>query len=106
MKTIKIYALKDPNTFEVKYVGKTQATLRLRLDQHMSAAFRGKRMTPKDAWLYDLILNDREPIIEIIETVTGNWQEREQYWIKYYKTFNGAGKPLTNATIGGMGVRR
>ena len=102
----KIYVLKDPFTHDVRYVGVTSKALTERLRQHIYCATRqGGRggKTPRDRWIRKLAKSGVSPVIEILETVTGEWQEREIYWIKYHKTY---GSKLTNATIGGMGVKR
>lgn len=99
--TIKIYALKDPLTHKVKYVGKTSAPLNERLRQHVYCAVKGA--TKRDGWIRELNKAGMLPVIDIIETVTGDWQERERYWIKYYKAM---GEELRNDTIGGNGVIR
>jgi hypothetical protein len=42
-----------------------------------------------------------KPEIEVIEECDDNWQEREMYWISYYKNIY----KLTNLTEGGDGVK-
>lgn len=101
---IKIYVLRDPFTHEILYVGKTTKSLTERLEQHLYCATgrgRKKGKTPRDKWIRRLAKKGVAPTIEILEAVTGDWQERERYWIKYHKTY---GAKLTNSTIGGLGV--
>lgn len=100
---IKIYALKDPLTHKVEYVGKTGDNLKLRLDQHICKAKQADAKGPRDKWIRTLLAQNMRPVIDIIETVTGDWQERERYWIAYYK--NSMGHKLKNGTLGGLGVQ-
>jgi hypothetical protein len=109
MQTIKIYTLRDPLTHEIAYVGKTSKTLTERLEQHIYCATgRGRKngKTPRDKWIRRLARCGARPVIEILETVTGDWQERETYWIKYYNSYKAKSNKLKNATIGGLGVRK
>lgn len=101
LNSIKIYVLKDPRTYEVRYVGQTAATLPLRLYQHVCFAKAG--VGPRDKWIRGLKRQELEPIIELLEHVTGDWQESERYWIQYYKNM---GNKLTNGTVGGRGVKK
>ncbi len=91
MKT-KIYILKHPDTLEVKYVGKTIQTLKKRLSGHITKAKRS-RTTHISCWIYSLLLQNKKPVIELLEEVE-NWVEREQYWINFYPN-------LCNHSIGG-----
>lgn len=97
---VRIYKLLDPNNNSVMYVGKTIQTLKQRLRGHIHC---GKHKSSKrDLWVNSLLLNKQLPIILLIEDVSENlWQEREIYWINYYKEIN---KDLTNSTIGGGGT--
>jgi group I intron endonuclease len=99
MKTY-IYILKHPETFEVKYVGKTNNTKR-RFAQHKSKKCLEKTGSKKLAsWVLKLISNNLLPIMEIIEECEDNWAEREKYWIAYYFNTN----LLCNLSEGGEGV--
>lgn len=94
-----IYALIDPrNTNVVRYIGFTKKTLERRLIEHLSDARRG-HMNHRCNWIRSLTKDNIRPIISIIEEVTeDNWQEREKYWIRFYK------ETLTNTTEGGEGL--
>lgn len=97
-KKVTIYALKDPRTNEIRYVGKTvKKDLNKRLIEHCSY----KNKTHKYFWILQLKNENLKPIIEAVEKCTDNdWQEREIYWIQYYKDLN---CKLTNSHEGGMG---
>ena len=46
MKTVKIYKLIDPTSLEVRYVGKTEKTLKHRLSMHITTSIKNKNKTP------------------------------------------------------------
>ena len=104
----KIYTLRDPITYQVEYVGMTAGTLQARLEQHIrSSKVNGHlKKGARDRWISQLERRGLQPVIELLETVTGDWQERERYWIQYYNVYKEDGGDLTNATIGGRGVIR
>lgn len=91
MKT-KIYVLKRPDTKEVRYVGKTIQKLKKRLSGHITKA-KYSRSTYVSCWIYNLLINNKRPLIELVEE-TENWIEREKYWITKYNN-------LCNHSIGG-----
>ena len=99
MKTY-IYILKHPETFEVKYVGKTN-NIKRRFAQHKSKKCLEKTGSKKLAsWILKLLSNNLLPIMEIIEECDDNWAEREKYWISYYSNTT----TLCNLSEGGEGV--
>jgi NUMOD3 motif len=87
---IKIYGIADPQTQELRYVGKASGLLRRRLKGHHSWWVRAKKK------------QGLKPEIFEIETVpeSDSWQEAERFWIAY---FRGLGCRLTNGTPGGEG---
>jgi predicted GIY-YIG superfamily endonuclease len=95
-----IYALSDPRTNEIRYIGKSNDPQH-RLKVHIRGSKALK--THKDRWINQLTLCDLEPILDIIEEVSiDEWQEREPYWIEYFRS---QGAPLTNEAPGGMGIK-
>lgn len=96
MKTWYIYALVDPRSKEVRYIGKSEDPIR-RLDDHMSDQHSRLR---KSRWLKKL---GCRPILRILDQGQGSgWQESERWWIKFYREEVGA--DLTNLTEGGEGM--
>lgn len=95
MKTYKIYCLKNPENNEIRYIGVTTLKyLSSRLSQHYYCANHNYQ-THVAKWIRKI---NEKPIIELIEICDeNNWEEREKYWISYYKN-------LTNIHIGGKGV--
>jgi len=93
---VSIYALSDPRTREVRYVGKTTDP-RQRLRQHSSDS-RG-RITPTKAWLRSLRRDGLTPIMQVLETCTADaWEERERHHIARLRA---EGCRLTNLAEGG-----
>lgn len=96
-KTTFIYALIDPNTQQIRYIGKSNNPQK-RLEQH----FKEKVHTYKTMWLKSLEGKGQTPEILILEEVlVSQWQEREIHWIAFYRE---QGLDLANGTDGGDGV--
>ena len=95
-----IYALLDPRSNEIRYVGKT-INLRKRLARHCRAS---KRVSHKHCWIRFLQKNGVKPTMKVLEEVINDdesvWQERERFWIAKFKS---EGVQLTNADTGGRG---
>lgn len=87
----KIYVLKNPFTKEVFYVGQTLQELQTRLTGHVHES--GDVNAAKNEYIKELIQKGAKPTIETIETIQATCRidkalvnEREIYWIKYYKS--------------------
>ncbi len=99
-KVIYIYSLKDPRDYQVKYIGKTIDVNR-RLKEHTKTC-NLKTNSLKNNWLRHIIGLGLYPIMEIVEECNNLiWEERERYWINYYKEL---GFSLKNMTNGGEGT--
>lgn len=93
-----IYILKDPNTNEIRYVGKASDVV-VRLKEHIRKSKLTK--THKNNWIQSLIKLDKLPMLEIVDIVPiDNWGEHEQNWIDFFKL---TGANLTNIANGGRG---
>lgn len=96
-----IYVLKDPQTDTVLYVGRTKNPV-MRLHAHLSEATKDSRHnTRKNNALRRLIDQGSKPVLEVIETGTGDSAEAECRWIA---AFRAQGIRLLNETDGGEGV--
>jgi len=95
MKIIYIYGLIDPQTKEIRYIGRSSDPLRRRYEHHQLK--RLKTQTHKNKWLLSLINKGLKAELKILEECNEtNWAEREVFWI--------ANTPnLTNTTKGGEG---
>jgi hypothetical protein len=96
-----IYILFDPREAElVRYVGKTDVSIRTRLAQHLQQARSGIQ-SYRCKWIRSLLCVGQQPRIRLIESVSKEiWQTRERFWIRYFRD---AGHPLTNGSAGGDG---
>lgn len=93
-----IYALLDPDTLKIRYIGKSKNPI-ARLSHHISHCITGKSHSAR--WIRKLITNNKRPLVQIIEQASdGIIFERERYWIAYYRN---TGVNLTNNSDGGEG---
>ncbi len=95
---IHIYILKNPNTNEIRYVGQTN-DIKRRLNRHIQNSRSIKDSRHVSNWIRSL---NHRPVLEIIETCEYTLRnEREQYWIDYYRALN---CDLCNHSNGGAGA--
>lgn len=93
-----IYALVDPRTNEIRYVGKSDNPEKRLSYGHMKCIGRNKY---KNNWIKQLLKLNLQPSLMILEECENEesvWSAREKYWIKYYRE---QGCDLTNLTDGG-----
>lgn len=96
---IKIYALVEPITLEIKYIGKTKQELSKRLYAHIHESKSSN--TKKNKWIKSLINKNLKPKIEEIDFVPeSEWEFWEMYWISQFKAW---GFELKNTDEGGKG---
>jgi hypothetical protein len=86
----RIYTLKNPTTNEIFYVGQTMQGLNTRLSGHISET--GASNREKILYIKSIVEAGNKPIIEAIEVISTKCyidkimvNERELYWIKFYK---------------------
>lgn len=90
-----IYALRDPNTMIVRYVGASKNPRK-----RFSAHVKDTANTHKVAWIRSLG-NDKPKMIVLEKNLDDDdWCGRETFWIQYFRKH---GCDLTNATDGGEG---
>ncbi len=90
-----IYALRCPDTGEVRYIGKANCSQR-RYKGHMRDASR--RRTPVYDWIVKLVSEDKAPVLDVIMTCVGDWRDDERRIIKEHRE---AGARLLNLADGG-----
>ena len=99
MKQTFIYALLDPNTLQVRYIGKSNNP-KMRMYRHVYDAIHDKSRTHKNNWVRSLVHKKQRPIMQVIECCDmAVWQEREKYYIAFYGKAN-----LLNVKDGGDGT--
>ena len=82
MKTVEIYGLYDPDTDELRYVGKANNPKK-RLKTHLYE--RGDRR-PVNNWVKALVESGKAPVQRILETVPEDqWEEAERRLIAHYR---------------------
>ncbi len=93
MKITFIYALKDPASLEVRYIGKANNP-KSRYSRHINDA-KNKPKCHRLCWIKGLLDNNKAPILEILEECDELiWGERENFWISKFDN-------LTNMIDGG-----
>ena len=98
MPNASVYALIDPRTSEMRYVGFSRDVLR-RVRDHLTLSDRTN--THRAHWLKSLRDVGLRPEVEVIETVERDAvKDAERFWIAYFRAM---GCPLTNLTVGGDG---
>jgi hypothetical protein len=95
-----IYALVDPRTDEIRYIGKSDNPKK-RLIGHLKPS-QLRFCNHKNAWIKSLLQINLKPNLVILEKVSAiEWKQKEQYYIQLYKN---KGCNLTNSTDGGDGA--
>jgi len=97
---VSIYALIDPITCKIRYIGRTKNELKIRLSGHMSKCIR--KSNHKECWLYGLRINGLKPKIKLITTVYG-WEFSHKYEQQLINKCIGFGFDLVNLDDKGMG---
>lgn len=95
---IYIYALKDPFTDEIRYIGKS-----IRPRERLANQCNEHSNTYRCHWIQSILAKGKRPIQIILEELPSDadWQSAEKRWIAYGRE---QGWPLTNGTDGGDGV--
>ena len=94
-KQVFIYALIDPRTDKIRYIGKSIHP-ELRYEQHLNEKEINKG---KIGWIDGLRIRDLQPEMKILEVANEkNWDKRERWWIERGLEF---GWPLLNISPGG-----
>lgn len=98
MKRVFIYGLVDPETMQIRYIGKT-----VNPDQRLASHCNEKSRCHRSNWIRSLRAKGMKPFMVFIEEIIGDWpwQEAERFWIALATR---SGWPITNNTSGGDGV--
>lgn len=94
-----IYALKDPDTGEIRYIGKAD-NVKERLRRHVKQC--NRELNHRSRWIRALLKNGKKPGVEIIDEVAQEyWPALEAAYIQFYLE---SGNDLVNGTAGGEGA--
>lgn len=98
MNTVFIYALKEPDTEKIRYIGKT-SNIKTRIHRHVHEARHNKNSCHRLCWIRLLLSKKLKPILEILDEVPEKqWAFFEKAYIKIYREL---GFDLVNTTDGG-----
>jgi predicted GIY-YIG superfamily endonuclease len=101
MTAVYIYALIDPDTDEVRYIGATD-NIQRRMREHLAPSL--KKSRKKAEWIIELKAEGKQPNLSILESCTEeDAVPVERKWIVHYKE---ADAPLLNVHAGGEGGGR
>lgn len=105
MKTGFIYGLICPKTNNIRYVGQCYYSIIKRIKRHIKDVINKKgKLTKKESWIKSLIFDKtikNLTYIIIEECKISKLDEREIYWISFYRSKFGK-KIITNTTDGGQ----
>lgn len=90
-----VYALEDPRSKEIKYVGLTK-NLKNRITRHVYQGRHTPNLNERTLWLKSLLDDGFRPGVLILEKTTNPMYEK--YWIRYFWE---TGQNLTNISEGG-----
>ena len=97
-----IYALIDPRTEYIRYVGKANKP-KVRLGLHLLPS-QLKDKNHRTNWIRNVLDSGHKPLMIILEEVEySEWTSAEKKWIAHYRNLP-AYPPLTNSTDGGEGI--
>jgi hypothetical protein len=92
-----IYALMDPRTAKIRYIGKTN-NLNRRYSQHLKGRD-DQKMTPARAWIKSLVNQGLKPNMMLIDSCAEDqWHDLERHYIK---RFRDEGHDILNMAEGG-----
>ena len=84
MPTTNIYALCEPGTLEVRYVGKAQKSLEKRWHGHLTAARRGKSSLVTK-WIAGWLATGKEPTMILLAECPERMEKAvEQAWVQLF----------------------
>jgi heme oxygenase len=97
-----VYVLSDPRYGTVRYVGKTERTLRERLLEHMSECEISKQRNRKNNWLRK-VKRETAGVVARVFTCCASEEEMNRVERQTIAAFRAAGVDLVNSTDGGEG---
>jgi hypothetical protein len=101
MKVI-IYALVDPITCKVRYIGRTSVSMNARLSKHIHDAKYFKKKTHKENWIRSLLKINCKPLIRKLTEIEG-WKKSYELEVSLIEKYKDR---LTNYYDKGIGYLR
>jgi len=96
MEEKRIYALKNPETNVIFYIGATATSLKTRLHRHINIAKKSSHISnSKHSYINYILEKGLKPAIITIHNYCEDWEEQEKFYINLYKD------TIFNRTIGG-----
>lgn len=103
-----VYGLYDPESDELRYIGKTTREVGARLREHVMETYSSDNKTHKERWVASVLRRQLVPAARVVEELTAECldflvallNERERHWIAKFRS---EGARLTNTTDGGEG---
>lgn len=98
-----IYGLVCPFTGDIRYIGKTERRIEIRLSAHLAESRVKSKQSHKHRWIRKCLAEELVPSAIVLEEVPAGvrWQDRERAWIARAVEM---GIPLVNQTKGGEGL--
>jgi hypothetical protein len=78
-----IYALWDPDTLQIRYIGRS-ANVKDRLQKHIDSARSDKYRSSTSEWIQSLLERDERPAAHILETIYPCWALLAREWTHWY----------------------
>lgn len=98
-----LYALLDPRSKKVRYIGKTHRRVEDRLREHLKDARSSRGSSYRANWIRSLLKEGLTPDVLYLDSVAGSGDEEEVAFIGIAKSL---GCDLVNYAPGGRGVTR
>lgn len=96
-----VYGLFEPDSLEVRYIGKTHMEPRQRLHLHIHGARMGDQ-TGKAEWIRAILSSGRRPLLIVLDCVAyKDWPSAEQRWVEAARD---AGFAILNSQGAGGGA--
>lgn len=96
---VNLYTLEHPLTGEIRYVGKTIASLSYRLGGHLKSAKVERSSCHNTNWIKSLLKQNLKPVIRLYDIVDDKvWDDEEKLMIAQLRNW---GFNLTNQQLGG-----
>lgn len=91
---VSIYVLKEPDTGEVRYVGRSVDPF-TRFSHHLTFDPRQPRLSAKEEWVCQLRAQGKQPVLEVVATT--KWSVQRRVELEWIRRMLADGARLTNS---------